>query len=344
MERIPQAWCSTSGNLRGRGWRGLYHRAFTLVELLVVIAIIGVLVALLLPAVQAAREAARRAQCKNNLKQIALAVSLHEDTHKFYPTSGWGWRWQGDPNRGFDTWQPGGWGYNILPYLEQRPLRGVGKGIENPRDLVNVLISVVSTPVPVFNCPTRRAAIAYPMVRNDFLAHNVSLCRARNGCVVARSDYQANSGNRRPGETAGPGLSALNRTEKLDPIVDGQNGMTHRLSMVTLDQFTDGLSHTAMVGEKYLNPDRYVDGHDPADDQNIFVGHDRDMNGYTTEAPRQDRPGLGSSYGFGSAHSAAFHMAFCDGSVQTINYDIELAVFRGYGGRDDGTDTPTHSR
>src|SRR5687767_2401523 len=67
------------------------YRAFTLVELLVVIAIIGILVALLLPAIQAAREAARRTQCKNNVKNIGLAVLNHVDSQKRFPTGGTTW-------------------------------------------------------------------------------------------------------------------------------------------------------------------------------------------------------------------------------------------------------------
>src|SRR5205085_9461895 len=93
-------------------------KGFTLVELLVVIAIIGVLVALLLPAIQAAREAARRAQCKNNVKQAALACLNYESALKYLPAGGWGYKWMGDPNHGPGKEQPGGWIYGILPYLE----------------------------------------------------------------------------------------------------------------------------------------------------------------------------------------------------------------------------------
>src|SRR5262249_4625949 len=128
---------------------------FTLVELLVVIAIIGVLVALLLPAVQSAREAARRAECKNHLKQLGLAVIMHTDTHKFFPTGGWGARWLGDPDRGFGLRQPGGWGYNILPFIEEQALHDLGAG-GNDAAKKTSRATLFQTPIGAMYCPSRR--------------------------------------------------------------------------------------------------------------------------------------------------------------------------------------------
>jgi prepilin-type N-terminal cleavage/methylation domain-containing protein len=102
--------------------------AFTLIELLVVIAIIAVLIALLLPAVQQAREAARRSQCKNNMKQIGLALHNYLDTHKVFPPSrlavgfvGWGGPSQTDAPGPAGYLNATGWTM-LLPYLDQGPL------------------------------------------------------------------------------------------------------------------------------------------------------------------------------------------------------------------------------
>ena len=92
-----------------------FRGGFTLVELLVVITIIGILIALLLPAVQAAREAVRIVQCQNHIKQLSLGCLDHESATGRFPTGGWGWAWTGDPDRGTDWRQPGGWIYNVLP-------------------------------------------------------------------------------------------------------------------------------------------------------------------------------------------------------------------------------------
>ena len=121
------AWHTRIHTRRGISELRQRFAAFTLVELLVVIAIIGILIALLLPAVQAAREAARRMQCTNNLKHMALAALNHENTVKHFPSGGWGFNWVGDPDRGFDRGQPGGFFYNILPFMEWKGIHDMPK-------------------------------------------------------------------------------------------------------------------------------------------------------------------------------------------------------------------------
>src|SRR5712672_541299 len=138
-----------------------YANGFTLVELLVVIAIIGILVALLLPAIQAARESARRAQCQNQLKQIGLAMHNHISSLSVFPTGGDGY----NPDirnylTGTDVNNPAnstgvpngpnkqglGWGYQLLPYLEEDALKGI-----------TTMGRLASAKVPLYFCPSRRA-------------------------------------------------------------------------------------------------------------------------------------------------------------------------------------------
>ncbi len=136
--------------------------AFTLIEVLVVIAIIGILIALLLPAVQMAREAGRKMECTNNLKQIALAALNHEHIVNSLPTGGWGYNWVGDPNRSHGRRQPGGFFYNILPYMELNSIHDMPKA-DDPTEKKRMSAMMLMQPVPGFNCPSRRAPPLNPV-------------------------------------------------------------------------------------------------------------------------------------------------------------------------------------
>jgi len=336
-----------------KGTSSVAH-AFTLVELLVVIAIIGVLVALLLPAVQAAREAARRTQCQNNVKQFALAFQNHHDVHLFLPSSGWGWRWIGDADRGFGKKQPGGWAFDILPYIEQSNLRELGAGLTGAAKSDAMLLQV-GTPLATFNCPSRRPSATntyspIPPFHSD-LASNLTAC---TDCAVARSDYVANGGSINAGDDRGPdtlaevedGSFTSWRYGDENPSKTPQNGITYQRSQIRLAQVTDGTSSTYCIGEKYLDPNQYENGLSSKDDQCVFTGHDRDSVGYTGIGPDtndgthmppyQDRANANyEAYNFGSAHPGVFHMGFCDGSVHGVSYLIDPETHRRLGGRDD---------
>ncbi|AMV31566.1 hypothetical protein VN12_05565 [Pirellula sp. SH-Sr6A] len=121
---------------------------FTLVELLVTIGVIGVLVALLLPAVQAAREAARKVPCKNNLRQVGIALHNYHDTHKSLPTGCVEWRaWNAPPNR-----RQFAWSAMLLPFVEQLNLHqqiNWNKPFDAPENS-----SVAKTDLSIYLCPT----------------------------------------------------------------------------------------------------------------------------------------------------------------------------------------------
>lgn len=317
------------------------NRAFTLVELLVVITIIGILIALLLPAVQAAREAARRLQCSNNLKQIALGCMTHESQQGYLPSGGWGAMWVGDPARGLGRSQPGGWIYSILPFIEMNALFQLDSGGGGSQRL--------QTPVSSFNCPSRRSAMAYPMV--------CSGCSMRNATwssppMAARTCYAANMGESNVtfwwSETPMSYPEGDQSSFAWHPT-NTLHGVCYHRSEVAMAQITDGASNTYLVGEKYMNPDHYVDGVSGGDDWNMYVGEQDDVmrlvaypdpaqaSGYAYYPPQQDQSGVDSyTNHFGSAHVGGLNMAFCDGSVKTISYSIDPETHRRLGNREDG--------
>jgi prepilin-type N-terminal cleavage/methylation domain-containing protein/prepilin-type processing-associated H-X9-DG protein len=258
---------------------------FTLVEVLVVIAIIGVLVGLLVPATQMAREAARRTSCSNQLKQLALAVKLHEDTHRIYPTGGWGADWVGDPDHGFGVKQPGGWVYNVLPYIEQSSLREVGSGQPNSQRR-QTLGRVMETPIEVLVCPSRRLPRAYPY-RGPTPIENADPPKS-----AAKSDYAINR------------LISFERSEVI----------------VSEIQLSDGLSKTFMIGEKSVPQASYTLGEAAGDRLSAFQGDCDDIARDVAGSPVSDR--LGGS-GFGSAHLGGANFAYCDGAVRLVSFDDE---------------------
>ncbi len=286
---------------------------FTLVELLVVIAIIGILIALLLPAVQAAREASRRMACQNNLHQMGLAVQAHLNTQKHFPTGGWGAWWCGDADSGFGKNQPGGWIYNILPFMEHKSLHDMGKGTTGAQ-MMDIHARMCETPLNEFNCPTRRKSIAYPTgpYWNEGGPHsNFGATTAQ-----ARSDYGGNAGSGSDVYNVGPGPG--------EPILnfgwtreEWFNGVIFQRSTVGGKDVSDGLSKTFLFGEKYIMPDLYFNGNAPGDSGPMLQGYDWDIVRLGNEAhsPARDRSGLEDSWRFGSAHSQGFNMLFCDGSV-----------------------------
>ncbi len=329
---------------------GRASSAFTLVELLVVITIIGILIGLLLPAVQGAREAARRAQCSNNLKQLGLAALNHASKHGHYPTGGWGWYWVGDPDQGYTRKQPGGWVYNILPFIEQETLHDLGKG--QPEDVKRAAAGQVTrTPLSLMNCPSRRRSIPYPKPSaGTYVAYNAANNDAANN-VAARGDYAMNSGAQAPDEFCG-GPSSLSvglawpECDDLPPdqrqpcsncwrTTSDHNGVSYQRSEVKEAMVLDGASNTILLGEKYLNPDQYFTGTSGADNESMYTGYNNDnfRNGYYAapngpgRPPQQDRPGFSDTFIFGSAHFGSCGFVFCDGSVRPISYSIDPLLF-----------------
>ncbi len=321
----------------------LRRTAFTLVELLVVIAIIGILMAMVLPAVQSAREAGRRTQCLNNTRNLATACLSHMQQQNSLPSSGWGYAWVGDPDHGYGRRQPGGWIYSILPYVEETPLHDAGKGkTQAEKSKLNALCC--ATPLAVLTCPTRNRPPLKTFKKKDYI--NINSGDQPNG--VAGSDYAGNGGsqgfqNSNP-YVRGPDLSYLSKPDSAVEAFQApgplmyHNGATFVRSEVKSAQIHDGTSKTYLLGERYLHFSNYDSGSPGDDDQSWDSGYDWDVNRWTNVAPLFDQNNFSTSASqhFGSAHLATFNMAFCDGNVRPIPYDIDPNVHLSLGARNDG--------
>ncbi len=293
--------------------RTTMRRGFTLVELLVVIAIIGMLVALLLPAVNAAREAARRLQCNNHLKQLALACRTHQTTHGFFPSGGgpdWTYHMtfiDGAP--AVAPHQHGGWGYQVLPYLEQSAV-WLGSGATSD---VDRSIVAISTPIPYFFCPSRRRP---EVVEANCWYHNPNAGK-RYG--HAKNDYVA--GSLTTSSTQPHGVGPITRMVAVQPAA-----------------IRDGLSNTLLLGEKRMNV-MFLGRMQANDNEGYTCGWNHDTLRYTNRVPIKDFADPGGNPGddrFGSSHSGSFNIALADGSVRSLVYSVDATVWQNLGDKQDG--------
>ncbi len=218
-------------------------RGFTLIELLVVIAIIAILIALLLPAVQQAREAARRSQCKNNLKQIGLALHNYHDVHNTFPPGHVSAL--GNPSAASHLAGTVGyaWSTFILPFMDQAPLYNtldVGNGATwvpiHDSDAAGQSTAVVPaaakpaaiTVLPAFICPSDASGERNPAYGNN-----------------SKSNYPAVFGATTSSADTGTDAAAADLNSGTAYGMFGYNSKT------LIRDITDGTSNTFMVGERH---------------------------------------------------------------------------------------------
>lgn len=294
-------------------------RGFTLIELLVVIAIIAVLVALLLPAVQQAREAARRTACRNNLKQLVLAMHNYESSCGVLPP---GYLHRFDPAGSGANHMGYAWGLMCLPQLEQTSLY-LQFNCNIPAFMPQQLVAR-STHLPVFLCPSD------PYSQSRYVIRSMS--------TVPPERYAAGS----YAACWGPSSPDVN----LDDTPLASRGAFHRNSRTRFRDITDGLSNTLALGERTNGPIRTSAGMHSG--HSVFetawcctareIDDPPDDHGHMVLFETQYRPNQIDSddKGVSAPHTGMALFALCDGSVRVIGENIDAAVYNAVGTVGDG--------
>lgn len=290
--------------------------AFSLIELLVALSILTIAVGIVMPTVQHSRETARRLSCQSNLRQLGHGIQIHAEVYRHYPSNGWGSRWVADASRGTGINQPGGWIYQVLPFIEQSSLheRFTVSGTSSDAD------EPIATPVSLFHCPSRRP------VRPYVYSGSPSLVNRSDPKLTAKSDYAGNGGDFPFYNFWGPlSTNAADIAAFVWPDTAKHSGIFFCRSWLAEADVTDGTSNTYLVGEKYVNP-RADTSHaqDLGDNQTMYLGDSWDIRRSAYLCPTRDTGGIFRLNEFGSAHVAACHFVFCDGSVRAMAYSMAI--------------------
>lgn len=289
--------------------RSILRPAFTLIELLVVIAIIGALIALLLPAVQKVRESASRTQCQNNLKQIGLAFHGHHEQFKRFPA---GFVSKATAIDGPSTGPGWGWAASLLPYLEQNTLYNqiaLGKDIA---DSANA--TARQTSVPVFLCPSDRSPTPTFAVKST---------SGSSICEVAFANYV--------------GVAGVNEVTGYPDTSNGQPGVLLRNSKVRVIDIRDGSSNTLLTTERcsMKSPQTTWTGAvTGASVPPINPAYDNEgpgilcltNSGSIAEGRTPNNP-FEHVEDASSMHPTGVNLLFADGSVRSVVYGIDPAVW-----------------
>ncbi len=288
------------------------RRGFTLIELLVVIAIIAILIALLLPAVQQAREAARRSACKNNMRQLGLALHNYHDTFSAFPPG-----WIGATAGVADVEGLNGfsWGTMILPYIEQAPLYNqlnFSRSIIDPSNG-----PLLRQPLSVFRCPSDPQPETWNIEQESSPGTVLAeLATANYVGVFGSGDEQ-------------PGGRELDDCEGFVGQCTG-NGMFFHNSRVRMRDLTDGTSNTIVIGERMTRP------------RGATVDTFSTWSGVVPEGEEAfartlgvvDHPPNAGNYGtvhqddFSSNHVGGTHFVLGDGHVRFVSENIDKNVFQ----------------
>ncbi len=328
------------------------RRGFTLIELLVVIAIIAVLIALLLPAVQQAREAARRTQCKNNLKQMGLALHNYHDVYTMFPP--------GALNARNDYEWGMSWYVRILPYVDQAPAfnqltfvgtqygwaySGTAEGTANGNVLKNAKLNFVlcpsspMNPIANNNIPITNAqyyGISGSTDGNGYTNPTGSL----TGCCWCCGSQGAT------GKISGAGMLVPGRGIRMADCTDGSTNtiMVGEASMFVLN--APGGSRTAQVnGAHGIMMGTDATGTVEARYPNGF-GRSYNLStvAYSPNAPVVNNnaswPGVDGNFGsnnpLNSAHTGGIHVLLGDASTRFISDNLDMFTLRKLCSRNDG--------